>query len=82
MSSEKWVPVAGYEDRYEISNHKQVRIKERDIKDPFGNLLYHVKPSSVSYHTSYGSKPFVILDNGNRPTKEFLDKLYKKSFSK
>lgn len=72
MSLEKWVPVVGYEDRYEISNHKEVRIKERDIVDPFGNVIFHVKQQLVPHYTSYGSKQYVILNNGKRSKKSIL----------
>lgn len=80
MSEETWVPVKGYEDRYEISSNKDIRNKERDIKDPKGNVLYHVKSSRVPTYTSYGSKPYVILSNGVSSRREDIRKLYKKSF--
>ena len=80
MPEDKWAPVKGYEDRYEISTNKEIRNKERDIKDPKGNILYHVKPSCVPTYTSYGSKPYVILSTGVSSIREDLEKLYKKSF--
>lgn len=80
MSEETWVPVSGYEDRYEISINKEIRNKERDIRDINGNVLYHVKSSCVPAHTSYGSKPYVILSNGVSSIREDIEKLYNKSF--
>lgn len=80
MPEETWVPVKGYEDRYEISSSKEVRNKERDILDPNGNILYHVKSSRVPKYTSYGSKPYVILSNGTSSRREDIRKLFKRSF--
>lgn len=81
MSKEIWKDIPNYEDKYQISNHKNVKLKCRDIIDTTGELLVIIPESFVEIrNTEHDPYPHVILHDGKMYNKYSLDELYNSVF--
>jgi hypothetical protein len=66
-STEQWLPVVGWEDLYEVSDHGQVRAFERVVAwGPRGTR--RIVPRSLKGGRTHKGVPFVALSNG--PTRK------------
>lgn len=57
---ERWLPVPGYEDYYEVSDHMRVRSLPREVKRPNG-VIQHRRARLLKLTLNEGKHPFVEL---------------------
>ena len=82
MGGIKWLPVIGYEERYEISSAGEVRVKARDIFDKDGSFVTALDSKLIEIQRDKETKrPYVILYNGTSYQKEDLELLMDKSMN-
>lgn len=71
-----WFELPGYEDKYQISNNKEIRIKSRDILDSDGTVLKHLDSIPVPIKKdSMNNLDYVVLHNGSKYVKVYIDDL-------
>ena len=78
--SSKWIPVPGYEDKYEICKSGKVRVKSRKISIA-ENSEMTLKPKELTtYRTFQDNKKYVRLSKNNKYEKVFIDDIVKEVF--
>lgn len=83
MDAVKWIPVFGYEDKYEISSSGEVRVKARDIFDRNGSFTVALEAKLLEIQTDNGTnRAYVILHDGNSYRKEYLEDLLDACFNR
>ena len=80
LSEEIWVPLFGYEDKYEISSNGEVRVKSRNILDKDGNILSTLKSTNLQIKANLDNTKYVILHDGSKYRKENVEDLIRQSF--
>ena len=82
MVDVQWVPIPGYEDKYQISEAGDIRTKPRDIIDSDGTVITSLKSTPINIYRPGDSTPYAILHDGQKYNKVTLQILLNSAFSK